>query len=355
MAIIEKRKTQEGSQRFRVRVPIKGYPAQSETFNRLTDARRWAQQTEAAIRERRYFPTLEARKHTLAELIDRYIKEVLPRKPKQAYDQTCQLKWWKLQLGAYALSEITPALLTEKRNKLIEHITVRGTNRTPGSANRYLAALGHAFTIASTEWAWIDDNPFRKVKRLREPRGRTRFLSDDELKRLLESCKESHCPYLLLVVTLAVATGMRYSEILELTWKDINLKEGYLILSHTKNGTQRRVPLHGRALELFIKHSHVRRIDTQLVFPSIRPDRPLDIRSAWEEARERAKIEDFRFHDLRHSAASYLAMSGATTRDIAEILGHKTLQMVVRYAHLADTHVSEVVARMNEKVFGRID
>jgi hypothetical protein len=82
MAVIEKRSTADGQFKYRVKVRIKGYPAQTETFDRLTDAKRWAQQTEAAIRERRYFPTAEARKHTLSELIDRYIAEVLPRKPK---------------------------------------------------------------------------------------------------------------------------------------------------------------------------------------------------------------------------------------------------------------------------------
>lgn len=96
------------------------------------------------------------------------------------------------------------------------------------------------------------------------------------------------------------------------------------------------------------------KIDTSLVFPGQKPNVPKDIRSAWEHVRTLAKLEDFRFHDLRHSAASYLAMNGATTRDIAEILGHKTLQMVKRYSHLADSHTSEVVAKMNEKVFSSI-
>ena len=97
------------------------------------------------------------------------------------------------------------------------------------------------------------------------------------------------------------------------------------------------------------------RFGTKLVFPCLSADKPLDIRSAWEFARDEAKLEDFRFHDLRHSAASYLAMNGATTTDIAEILGHKTLQMVKRYAHLADSHTSEVVARMNEKAFSQLN
>jgi integrase len=100
------------------------------------------------------------------------------------------------------------------------------------------------------------------------------------------------------------------------------------------------------------QHAKVRRLDTPLVFP--RPDgqKPLDIRSAWETALKHAGVDDFRFHDPRHSAASYLAMNGASLAEIAEILGHKTLSMVKRYAHLSEAHTARVVARMNAAIFG---
>ena len=114
MAVIEER-----GRGFRARVRIKGAPPQSAAFERLTDARRWAQQTEAAIREGRHFRTSEARKHTVAELIDRYIRDVLPRKKVNSRGtQKAQLDWWKVQLGAYLLSGITPAQLAESRDRL---------------------------------------------------------------------------------------------------------------------------------------------------------------------------------------------------------------------------------------------
>jgi integrase len=100
------------------------------------------------------------------------------------------------------------------------------------------------------------------------------------------------------------------------------------------------------------ERSKVRHIDTDLVFPSkIRPQKPLLIHKSFPEAVKRAKVEDFRFHDLRHSAASYLAMNGATLAEIADVLGHKTFQMVKRYAHLSEAHTAGVVASMNEKIF----
>src|SRR5512143_3894795 len=110
MANIQKRTTQDGKHSYRVQVRLKGYPPQTATFERLTDARKWAQQTESAIREGRHFKTTEAKRRTLAELIDRYSKDVLPSKRDGAH-QALQLKWWKEQLGALALADVTPAVL----------------------------------------------------------------------------------------------------------------------------------------------------------------------------------------------------------------------------------------------------
>lgn len=96
----------------------------------------------------------------------------------------------------------------------------------------------------------------------------------------------------------------------------------------------------------------VRRIGTDLLFPGRNPKKPVDLKKPWTTAVRKAKLMDFRFHDLRHSAASYLAMNGASTIEIAAVLGHKTLQMVKRYSHLANSHTSSVVTAMNEKIFG---
>ena len=139
-------------------------------------------------------------------------------------------------------------------------------------------------------------------------------------------------------------------ELLNLTWHDVDLKRGTITIHETKNGERRTLPLTGIALELL--RQQIRRIDTSFVFPSPDGKKPLDIRSAWDTALRRAEIPDFRFHDLRHSAASYLAMNGASLMEIAEILGHKTLAMVKRYAHLSESHTRSVVARMNQAVFG---
>lgn len=352
MASITERKDDEGNVSYRVRIRLKGYPLQTATFERKTDAKKWAQQTESAILEGRHFKTSEAKRHTLGELIDRYLRDVMPSKPKSKKDQTIQLEWWKKELGAFLLSEVTPPLLVEKRDKLARELTPREVPRSPATVVRYMAALSHVFTMAVKEWGWLEDNPFRKVSKPKEGRGRVRFLADQERENLLKACKASKNSYLYLVVVLALSTGARKNEILTLRWQDIDFERRVITLHETKNGEIRVLPLVSHARDLMIEHSKVRRIDSELVFPGLNGNQPIDIRSAWETALEAAEIEDFRFHDLRHSAASYLAMDGASMPEIAAVLGHKTLQMVKRYAHLSEAHTAGVVARMNSKIFG---
>lgn len=357
MASIEKRSTADGKTTYRVKVRLKGQPTESASFERLTDAKKWAASIESAIRENRHFKTTEAKRHTLAELADRYIKEVLPTKPKAQVKQTALLNWWKDAIGRYALSDVTPALIAEQRDKLAAGMTRMGAQRNPATVVRYMAALSVCFTHAVKEWGWIDDSPMRKVTKPRESRGRVRFLSDDERARLLKVCKESSNPSLYPAVVLALSTGMRSGEIMGLTWDVIDLNRGRAILHETKNGERRAVAITGHALDVLKDMGKVRRIDSNLVFPAKRiapqkPQKPMNLRNDWVAALKVADIQDFHFHDLRHSAASYLAMNGASLAEIAEVLGHKTLQMVKRYAHLSEGHTARVVESMNQKIFG---
>jgi len=352
MANFEKRTTQDGKTMIRVKVRLKGYPTQSASFERLTDARKWAQNTESAIREGRHFKTSQSKKHTLAELVTRYVSEVLAKKPKTKRDQERHFNWWKNEIGSYSLSDITPALITEYKNKLVKEVTQYESERSPATVNRYLAALSRAFTVAMKEWGWVEENPFRRVSKFSESKGIVRFLSDDERKSLLEACQSSENKALYLIVVLALSTGARKNEILTLTWDRVDFKRKVVTLQETKNGETRLLPLAGLAHDLLLAHSKIRRIDTHFLFPGQKPQKPVDIRSAWVTALAHAKINNFRFHDLRHSAASYLAMNGASLAEIAEVLGHKTLQMVKRYAHLSEAHTARIVANMNSKIFG---
>jgi integrase len=352
MATITLRTASNGAKSYKVEIRLKGHPAQRATFDRLTDARKWAQATEAAIREGRHFKTTEAKRHTLADLVERYAREILPGKKDGAH-QGRQLEWWKAQIGAYALADVTPALIAETRDKLAAQITPRGKSTSPATVVRYLAVLSHAFSVGVKEYGWVDSNPLAKVSKPKEPRGRIRFLSDDERARLLAACRESESPDLYPAVILALSTGARAQEILGLRWSQIDFGRRVATLYQTKNGETRVLPLAGSALELLRERSKVRRLDTDRVFPGRRhAGNPVDLRAPFEVALKRAEIVDFRWHDLRHTAASYLAMNGASLAEIAEVLGHKTLAMVKRYAHLSEAHTAGVVERMNARFLG---
>lgn len=350
MATIQKRVANDGSTSYRVQIRLKGQKPETATFNRITDAKRWAAQTEAAIREGRYFKATPARKQTLADLIDRYILEVLPTKPLSQAKQTMQLTWWKEQLGVFVLTDVTPARIAECRNQLLQGTTYRHTQRSPATAVRYLAALSHAFTIAMKEWGWVEDNPVRKVARPREPQGRLRFLSEAEQVRLLSACRADRNPDLFPVVVLAISTGMRRSEVLKLRWRDLDLEQARILLGKTKNKQRRFVPLLGTALKVLQLRARDNTSPAALVFPGKKnPLKPADVRKAWDRAIAVAELQDFLFHDLRHCTGSYLAMSGASASEIAAVLGHETLSMVKRYAHVSDPHTVAVMERMSRK------
>ena len=384
MANINKRVTSDGSTSFQARIRLKGFAEQAATFERLTDAKKWVQNTESAIRDGRHFKTTEAKRHTLGDLVDRYVRDVMPSKPKSEAHQTRQLKWWKSRIGTYTLADVTPSLLAEYRDKLASGMLDDGSMtrqvkqsvrlktkilpvepRAPATVLRYIAALSHAYTIAVKEWGWLDSNPMLKVTKPKQPQGRVRFLSDDEREALLRECKASNHPDLYLAVVLALSTGARQMESMGLHWDQVDLNRKVITLYETKNGEIRALPLVHHAYELMKERAKIRRIDTNLVFPNKRvekqadqtaknkkSEKPICLRLPFEKALDRAEVKNFRWHDLRHSCASYLAMNGASLAEIAEVLGHKTLQMVKRYAHLSHAHTSKVVESMNQKIFG---
>ena len=348
MAQIREHIRKNGKKSFFVRIRLKGSPDQTASFERLTDAKIWIQQTEAAIREGRYSATARSKKHTFSDLVDRFIENTIHLKVKNERYYKTQLGWWRDKIGNILLAEITPALIIEYRDMLAQTKTVRGAKKSNATVNRYMAALSSAISTAVKEWGWMEDNPVRKVSKLKEPRGRVRYLSDEERGRFLDACKESQNLDLYTVVILSMSTGGRQNEIWGLRWSNVDLKNGFVTFEDTKNNEPRSVPIQGLALELIEERSN--KTSGGLVFPSMTdPKRHFDFRRPFQMALKAAQIEDFRWHDLRHCTASYLVMSGVDMRTVAEILGHKNLQMTQRYSHLSPAHLKDAVAKMNNK------
>jgi len=283
--------------------------------------------------------------YTVADLIEAYERIYLPQLAlttqthhRVVFRSLCR------HYGALPLTAITPAWLRQWREAI-------SPGHTLGTVRQYLVTLSGALSWAVEE-GWLDANPMRKVRRPPEPLGRVRFLSADERQRLLLACQQSANAFLYLLVVLALSTGCRRTELCRLRWPNVDLERGILRLVTTKNKHPRAVPVTGLALALLRAHAATQRAGVDWLFPRADGQRPVLIEQAWRTARRRAGLVDFRFHDLRHTFASWMALNGATLLEIAEVLGHKKMDMTRRYAHLTDTHLRGVVDRMTSTVFG---
>jgi integrase len=349
---------------YRVQVRTKGQ-SRSASFPNLQEAKEWAASTEASIREGRHFPHLRAQRTTFAQLAQRYRDSVLQEvRPSNKPVREGHLVWWAKRLDGLTLAEITPDVVAEGRDALVAQPYVKGKlrrkkgieippneyKRTGATVNRYLATLSHMFTMAVKEWRLVDRNPVLGVSKRKESRGRARFLSDDERGALLTACGQSNWKPLYTLVLLAISTGARKGELINLKWADVRFdpKASRAVVHETKNGEPRTLPLVGKALESLreLKLNGSARSEYVFPQPSGLPGPFENFDAHWYEALEAAKIADFHFHDLRHTTASMLAAQGASLLEIADVLGHKTLAMVKRYSHLVVDHKAKVIEKM---------
>jgi integrase len=349
---------------YRAQVRVKGRPAQSENFPNVKEAKSWAAGLESAIRENRHHPHLAGGRKSFAELVRRYRETVLTQ-ARSSTKKSCEqhLDWWVEHFTGKTVAEITPNLVVEARDVLAAGTYTRGTvktvrgNKIPpkefvrsgATVNRYLQTLSGLFTVALKEWRLIDRNPVREISKKREARGRARFLSDAERDTLLTACAASSWPTLHTLVMLAISTGARRGELINLEWSRVDLKAGTATVLETKNGDPRVLPLVGKALEALRALKLQGSAKSPWVFPqpSEHPSGPyIHFDGAWRDALEAAGLTGFRFHDLRHTCASYLAAQGASLLEIADVLGHRSMSMVKRYSHLASGHKTTVIEKM---------
>ena len=233
---IDKRTHKDGTVSYRARVRIKGHPVLIQSFASKTLAMKWKRDTESSIERGIFTYERPGSRHTLSELIDRYIEKVLPTKPKNARNVRQHLLWWKQELGNYSLSDIKPNLISQKRDDLLSSLTCKNRPRSPTTVVRYLASLSHALSIAVRDWEWMQENPILKISKPKISNERTRFLSDEERIRLIRACQESESKGLYPVVILALSTGMRRGEILNLKWSAVDLDQGAILCRLPKTG-----------------------------------------------------------------------------------------------------------------------
>lgn len=338
----------DGSKSYHAEIRLRGHPVERDNFRTRSAAKKWIQDTESAIRDGRHSKVSEAKRHTVGELIDRFIKQWLPKNPKSQAKQTSLLIWWRDRLGHLFLADLTSNLIAEARDFLLSESTSRKKLRSPSTTNRYLAAFSKVLSVAVKEWGWLEDSPMRKVSKPSEAPSRERYLSLEEKDRLLEACKQSKNPFLLALVNLSILTAMRFSELINLKWEDLDFILKTIVLRETKNGDRRVLPLTHDMELIFKKCPTYTDKASGLIFRSLRKNNQtggFSVRTAFAKALEIANIKGFRWHDLRHTAASYLAMNGATQGELMSVLGHRSPHMTRRYAHYSQKHIGELLQR----------
>lgn len=282
---------------------------------------------------------------TVADLLTRYRQEYLPRKEGSTQYQTRLLYTkWSAEFGTLPLIRVTPEYLGRWRDTLLAQHLASGT------VGRYMDVLRAPFTIAVKDYRWLKENPFERVPKPPPSPERVRILTEVEQQRLLLMCQIHRNPHLYLVVLVGLSTGLRKGEILERCWRDIDFDARVIRLPKTKTKRPRAVPCLGQALEaLQRRYQEVHPQAGDWVFPRLDRRRPILIEAAWRKACQLAGVLDFHFHDLRHTTASYLAMSGASQFEIQEILGHKSLIQTRRYVHFVPTHTNGIMQKMLEQ------
>lgn len=325
MATIRKRGT-----RYQAIVRKKGHAPATRTFTRRRDAERWATHTEAEMEQGLYFDARPGQDTTLAEALDRYGKEVTPRKRGWRGELSKIRVLRRAPFARLGLALVKPRDVAAWRDKRLRD------GRSPSTVRNDLVVLSGVYQHAIKEWGLVQDNPARSVQWPAPGAGRQRRLLDGEERALLKAAEPVE--QALLIVLLE--TGMRLGEALSITHPgSLDLTGRTVTLEQTKNGTRRVVPLSRRALKAL--RSVPVDIRTRRLFP-------------WDSSRwghrmeritSRAGVSGLRTHDLRHEAVSRLFERGFNVMEVSAISGHKTLAMLQRYTHL---QASDLVRRLDQ-------
>ncbi len=291
------------------------------------------------IAERRFFPEqIGWRDVLLSDVIEDYLKRA--KGALRSYrDYERYGRYWTDALGTKTLRQVTPG-------DIERYIAGLDDELTPASINRQLAFLKRVFNVAIADGKAIT-NPVRSVKLFKENNQRVRFLTDEEELRLREAIGETEWP----MVAVAMHTGLRQAEEFKLHWEHVDFTTGILTVPRSKHGETRRVPMNDTVREIL--RARTSRLKGACVFPSGTGETPIDacnyMRRIFVPALAAAAIENFHWHDLRHTFASRLIMAGVDLRTVQELMGHKTITMTLRYAHLSPAHQLDAVQRLNRK------
>ena len=358
MSDIQKRKKKDGTWSYTARVEKRGIPRQIKTFPSMTLAKEWLKATETALLQGAINPIFNAKQKTVTDIIELFIKNELPKKkPKAQEEFKMVLTWFNKEIGNYSLATVATSveILVKCRDKLKNKkkqvpmcngkIKITDETLAPATVNKYLRYMSVVFEYCVMDLGILQVNPMSKVRKLKENNARVRYLQVKEISKLLnEAKKESY--ELFLCILISLLTGARKSEILNLTWNNIdfeyvaqtNKNKGLIKYLKTKNGKDRYVtipPALYKELLNYKNNTKVRSVKNDYLFKSEngQPKETI-IGKQFPKLIKKLGIENFRFHDLRHTHASWEAMSGVPQQITQQTLGHETPLMTDRYTHM---------------------
>ncbi|MFD0912705.1 integrase [Methylophilus luteus] len=321
--------TKRGKYSYRVRVYVNG-STETETFDTLKDAQIWRDMKKARIAldpdkqqiSNARIKQREAKSSTLLKAIERYEKEVTPKKKGAKVELTRTNKLKKTSIAKKSIYAIHPSDVLE----VLDEIGFSENNK-----RKYASLISHIFKTAKQEWRMNVHNPVAgEITLPSNGKARDRRLKEGELEQLEKLLTGQLKQYL----RLAIETGMRRSELLNLTWDQVDLKKVTIWLTDTKNGESRAVPLSTKAR---LALEELKGLDKTKIFTMT----PFQLRKGWEKVRTQLNLGDLRIHDLRHEATSRFFEKGLNVIEAASITGHKSLTMLKRYTHLNPTDLAK--------------
>jgi len=329
MASIQKLDNKKGVS-YRVQIRRKGLPNIYKTFLTKKQASLFALKLEDSVKDHQAYSS----KLTFDELIEHYLTNgYLGTKPQM---QRSRLNHWSRVLANKAVNDISRSNIEFGLRQLPKELS----NST---INKYKKLVSLVFNYGIRELGLLD-NPTRYIRSLPEKKGRTRYLSDNERNSLFKACRDSKWDKLYLLVLMAITTGARRGELLSLRWNSLDIDKQTAYVLTSKNGEPKVLPLTKSVINELQRFNLT---DSSLIFASeTNPDKPFIFFKQWKRVRDKAELIDFRFHDLRHTTASYLAQNGATLLEIADVLGHKQIEVTKRYSHLCIGHKSSLINRV---------
>jgi integrase len=289
-----------------------------------------------------YLGIYEEKKIPFADFAQEYLEFAKSTKAPSTYAGNVR----EMQRLMRSIDGYLPKLTTA----MIEKYKIARSNEVkPATVNRELTLLKHMLTKA-VEWGYLKRNSASSVRLFKEPPGRLRYLEVEEIKRLLDSCNDPHAPHLRPIVIMALHTGMRLGEILGLQWQEIDSKRRLITITKTKNNERKIIPINDVLYDELVKLP--KHVTSPYLFYHPDGTRLFHIHHSFHHALKKAGIAEFRFHDLRHTFASHLAMLGVPLEIIGALLGHKDPKMTKRYAHLSPASLKVAVTTLQDLFVG---